>query len=444
MKSKTRSLITIFSLFLLVTAVIFAARNYFIGRSYRRDLEYSYARALGELSESLDEMTLALTKSEYCTTPTLQLELSTAIIAAGNTAKSAAGSLPFSSEGSATVEDIISACQDYSLYAARKIAVGETFSDEDHQTLSMMGSYTKKLLEGVDKIRMELDETRGTIGKAERLLNNTLDIPDSSFDESLSETAEEMNSFPVLLYDGPFSDHITNMKPAYLEGKSEVTKEEAIRIAADFLEISTDGLSCDHVTEGTMPVYQVKGNNISVNVTKQGGVVSWAKISTSVPDGYLGYEEALEFAEEFMEEAGLPDMEESYFAISDNTCTINFSAEQDDILLYPDLVKVTVELNQGGILEYNAEGFIMNHRARTDITPAISKNQAREKISPLLTVKDEELAIIPTPGKYEVLCWEFTCESEDGTGVLVYINAETGNEQQVFILKETEGGTLVS
>ena len=86
----------------------------------------------------------------------------------------------------------------------------------------------------------------------------------------------------------------------------------------------------------------------------------------------------------------------------------------------------------------------MNHRRRTETTPAISKNQAREKISPLLTVKDEKLAIIPTPGKYEVLCWEFTCESEDGTGVLVYINAETGREQQVFILKETPGGTLVS
>jgi len=444
MKTKTRSLITIFSLFLLVTAVIFAARNYFMGRNYRRDLEYSYSRALGELSESLEEMSLALTKSEYCTTPTLQLELSTAIISAGSTAKSAAGALPFSTERAAAVEEMISACQDYSLYAARKLAYGEVFSDDDHETLSLMGTYTQKLLDGVDRIRLELDETQGSIGKTERLLNNTLDIPESSFDDSLSETAEEMNSFPVLLYDGPFSDHITNMKPAYLEGKSEVTEEEAIRIAANFLEISTDGLTCDRVTEGTMPVYQVRGNNISVNVTKQGGVVSWAKISASVPDGYLGYEEALEFAENFMEEAGLPDMEESYFAISDNTCTINFSAEQGDILLYPDLVKVTVELNQGGVLEYNAEGFIMNHRRRTETSPVISKNQAREKISPLLTVKDEKLAIIPTPGKYEVLCWEFTCESEDGTGVLVYINAETGLEQQMFILKETPGGTLVS
>lgn len=444
MKTRTRSLILIFTLFLLLTLGIFAARNYFLGRSYRRDLEYSYQRALGELSESLDEMSLALTKSEYCSTPTLQLELSTAIIAAGNTAKSAAGALPMAESRSAAVERLISSCQDYSLYAARKLAVGEVFSSEDHETLSMLGEYTSELLESVDSIRNELDRSGGSIGKAERLLRNTLDIPEISFDESLSETAEKMNSFPVLLYDGPFSDHITNISPAFLEGKREISREEAIEIAEEFFDIETEGLSCDILTEGNMPVYQVRGNNVSVNVTKKGGAVSWAKISTQVPDGYLGYEEALEFAEEFIDESGLPDMEESYYVMNDNTCTINFYPEQGDVLLYPDLVKVTLELNQGGVVEYNAEGFIMNHRTRTDIRPLISSSEAKEKLSPLLTVEEQGLAIIPTPGKYEVLCHEFLCTSEDGTRVLVYINAETGYEQQVFILKETEGGTLVS
>ena len=445
MKSKTRSLCFIFTVFLLLTLAIFAARNYFTGKSYRRDLEYTYQRALGELSESLDEMTLALTKSEYCSTPTMQLELSTAIIAAGNTAKSAAGALPMAESRAAAVEKLISSCQDYSLFAARKLAVGEVFTEDDHLTLSMLGEYTGKLLRSVDSIRGELAESGNNIGKTAKLLRNTLDIPEISFDESLSDTAEQMNSFPVLLYDGPFSDHIMNMSPAYLEGKREISREEAIEIAAKFFDIdTTEGLKCDILTEGNMPVYQVRGNNISVNVTQKGGEVSWAKISTQVPDGYLGYDEALEFAEDFIEEANLPDMEESYYVINDNTCTINFYAEQGDVTLYPDLVKITIELNQGGMVEYNAEGLLMNHKKRDDINPRISEKEAREKLSPLLKVKESSLAVIPTPGKYEVLCHEFLCESDDGTKVLVYINADTGYEQQVFILKDTEGGTLVS
>jgi len=86
-------------------------------------------------------------------------------VSAGSTAKSAAGALPFSTERAAAVEEMISACQDYSLYAARKLAYGEVFSDDDHETLSLMGTYTQKLLDGVDRIRLELDETQGSIGK---------------------------------------------------------------------------------------------------------------------------------------------------------------------------------------------------------------------------------------------------------------------------------------
>ena len=63
-------------------------------------------------------------------------------------------------------------------------------------------------------------------------------------------------------------------------------------------------------------------------------------------------------------------------------------------------------------------------------------------MSPKLNVLREQLALIPTDGEYEVLCWEFVCEAENGQHYIVCINAATGAEQKILILLEDENGTL--
>ena len=46
-------------------------------------------------------------------------------------------------------------------------------------------------------------------------------------------------------------------------------------------------------------------------------------------------------------------------------------------------------------------------------------------------------------GEYEVLCHEFKCQNESGGHVLVYVNAQTGQQQKILLLLEDESGTLV-
>ena len=60
----------------------------------------------------------------------------------------------------------------------------------------------------------------------------------------------------------------------------------------------------------------------------------------------------------------------------------------------------------------------------------------------MLKVLAHEMAIIPTSGKNETFCHEFKCENGDGSRYIVYINAETGNEEKILILLENENGTL--
>ena len=84
----------------------------------------------------------------------------------------------------------------------------------------------------------------------------------------------------------------------------------------------------------------------------------------------------------------------------------------------------------------------MNHFERNLTNNIISKDSAQNNISPLLNVESINLACIPTGLLDEVLCYEFNCTSEIGQNVLVYINAQTGMEENILILLKEDNGIL--
>ena len=51
------------------------------------------------------------------------------------------------------------------------------------------------------------------------------------------------------------------------------------------------------------------------------------------------------------------------------------------------------------------------------------------------------MAIIPTEWKTEIFCYEFK-GSVEGKDFLVYINCETGEEEDILVILDTPGGTL--
>ena len=125
-----------------------------------------------------------------------------------------------------------------------------------------------------------------------------------------------------------------------------------------------------------------------------------------------------------------------------NVCTVNFAYIQEGVVCYPDLIKVSVALDNGEVTGFETTGYVMSHTERTFPEMKISADEAEDKVSDELEVLSYGVAVIPTDGKYEVLCHEFKCETEDKRHCIVYINAETGAEEKIFVLIESESGTL--
>ena len=109
--------------------------------------------------------------------------------------------------------------------------------------------------------------------------------------------------------------------------------------------------------------------------------------------------------------------------------------------MYPDLIKVKVALDNGEILGFESTGYLNNHTERKISKNIISKDEAKKTLNKNLNIKSEQLAIIPTEYKTEILCYEFKGTVEDRE-FLVYINAETGVEEDILVIYNTPNGTL--
>ena len=265
-------------------------------------------------------------------------------------------------------------------------------------------------------------------------------------EESLYPLTDPAVSYPALLYDGPFSDAAGQTEYRALEGLPAVDAAGAERALRAYLgagavtELRLEG-------ESSIPVecYEfsvtANGYSMSAGVTKAGAQVLYMLPNEDVTEAVLSDAEGVEAARAFLAARGYGEMHESYFSRYDGILTVNFAAVQDDVVLYPDLVKVQVSLRDGAVIGLEAGGYLRNHVARDLTLPALSQEEAVARLGGRLTAEEARLCVIPENAE-EYLCYEIQARDASGQ-YLVYIDAQTGAERELFELISEENGTLV-
>ena len=257
-----------------------------------------------------------------------------------------------------------------------------------------------------------------------------------------------MTGYPTLIYDGPFSDHLLDRRPRLTRGLPLVSPQEALTLAARAARMEPRDLVRADDENSNMPCFTFQGGTASIAITKAGGLTAYLLNGREVGEERLNHDAIFQRAGEYLAEQGYDNLRATYYEKSDGICTINYAAMQDGVTLYTDLVKVGVALDDGSIVFYDARGYLTNHRDRALGQPALTAEEAAGSVSPLLAVRSNRPALIPTGGQNEVLCYEFLAEATDaGEGaqpqkLLVYVNADTGEEEQILMLLETPYGTL--
>ena len=390
---------------------------------YKRNLQYGYTRSLSDLRDCVDNIQITLNKAVYANTATEQNGLAAKLMRESSMAKAAISVLPLTENSIDNVSKFITQVGDFAMSLSKKISEGEPISDSEFQSMETLETYAKKLQEDLQEVHP--------------------DFSSSNFNDSLKDTEQDFTNFPSMIYDGPFSDHISQMTPKWTQDKETISQGNAQSIAADFVGLNEAEISHTADTAGNMPTYNftAKDETIRISVTKAGGYISDMANTRKIGDTKLDYQAAFEKARAFLDARGIPNMKESYYVINDGICLINYAYVQNNVICYPDLVKVGVALDNGDIVRFQSTGYLMNHKDRA-LSASLPLEDAQTKVSNSLTINASHLALIPTPGLDEVLCWEFQCTGINNDRVLVYINAETGYEEDILILESTDSGVL--
>ena len=450
-KRRVRVLAASFTAAAFAVSVGFGVQGYARAEDYRRQLDNGYRQAFTELTTAAGELDAALEKVTYATTPSLFASLCAQAYATAQAAQSALGELPYGNVELEQTAAFFAKAGDYAMAMARGAGAECVCTDESRETLRGLAAAAGELSATLQALQLQLDggalHPEDVAAVEARLAAAAEDGGQVTSGSAFQTVEADFPQVPTLIYYGPFSEHLSSRTPQMLEGLPQVTEEEARRAAAAFAGLRAEVFTRTSDGAGNLPAWGFSaladGGELYVEITKQGGQVLQMLSSRPVGEAALSRKEGVEQAASFLDAHGYQDMAPSYFLEGDGILTVHFAPVLDGVYCYPDLVKVGVALDNGDVVSFEAHGYLMNHGAREPAAPAVSADEAAERVDSSLTVLSRQLALIPTGGEYEVLCHEFKCQNADGGHVLVYVNAATGQQERILLLLEDENGTLV-
>ena len=429
----------------LVLSMLWAFSERRAAQAYAIDTENSYNRAFHEMTGCIDEIDSLLSKAQLANDPADMASMASEIFTRAAAAKSCLGQLPSNEIHLESTAKFLAQAGDYTYVLSQDMIKGQPVSEEAHKTLASLNDYASKLKTALLDIEAKIDagELRLTGTETSRGMNEA-EAASGNIIEDLKNVEKSFDEYPSLIYDGPFSEHIENMQSQMINAAAPVSREEAKRRAEDFLGIrDTEYVSESENTAIDCYVFRKEdmSSDTTIAVSKKGGYILYFLRDTAPSEERFDTEYAQSKAREFLESHGFPDMAPSYYDRNGTTATMNFASKQDGVVCYSDLIKVRVSLSTGEVTGMEAKGYLMNHRERDLSNVRLTEAEARARVSPMLNVRSGGLALIPKDSLREVLCYEYKGEFS-GKNFIVYINAETGAEEEILLLIESENGIL--
>ena len=436
-KIRVRLYASVLILVLFSAFVINAQKASELSRQLNADAE----RSLSTLEACMSSINTNLTKGLYANTTPMLSSMAISLTRDAASAKNSLSALPLSDTQLDNMLKFLSQVGAFVSTLDRKLSLGEPITSEERNQLKQLIDVSQKLLSELDTITQGVEDGSVSFKQAGSTLQKSAD-QSVQIDSAFGDAEQTLTDYPTLIYDGPFSDHILNQTPKTLEGKTDVSKEKALEIASDFIGIDKSTLRFDSETNGVIETYNFFVDSINISVCKKGGAVLYLLGSSSAGESVISPEQAVENANNFLSAKGYKNMKESYYSTQDGICTVNFAYEDEGVICYPDLIKLSVSLETGNIISFDARGYIMNHTDRPPVQSKISADEAKMSVSDYLTVMSSRLAVIPTDYKAEKTAYEFHCKTPDEQEVLVYIDVLTAKEDDILLLLYSDGGIL--
>jgi germination protein YpeB len=450
-----------------VAALAFGLVQYRDARDARLRIQASHQRALYNLVSHIENIESNLAKARAASSMGQQVNFLTASYLNAQAARSDLSLAGVDGVDLTKPRRFIATVGDYAAVLSQKLARGEPVTPNEWAELQRLEEGVKDLAGVLASTARESSRAGVRPGTRAALLELAgtflgASAPSDSLNHGFSEIDTLTQSIPAPVYDGPFSEK--NLAQQALANPGPMIDEEQARsIALSFL---TPGEAFQSVSvgniDGVIPSYLVTaaradGSQVATTVAKQGGAVVLSTDSAlSGGPGAIDMDAARAKALEFLKSRGFTTLEETgwrkpgpdgqrvVFAYVPHASLRTENGELK-VRLYPDTVKVEVNLATGAIVSFDQLNYLVthDHPGRVLKAPLVSAAEARAVLKSDLSPVDPgpRLCVIPILPTTEALAWEFKVRQGADT-YLVYVNAMTGKEQVVLQLIEDESGAM--
>lgn len=432
---KRRQFLLLSTLLLLVTAFALFQYKRAEELSYHRNLEYN--RVFAELTEYVDDLEITLCKGQVVSTPMQMAKLSADLHSQASGAKANLALLPINGRNLEKTSEFLSQVGEYANCISEKMLRGEKLEKKEIQTMQELSEYASTLKSGLDEMLIGINDGQISFDEENGSLPS-FSGGKTAMASELEALEEEFHNYPSLIYDGPFSQHLTLKESLLTKGKAELTKKQALKKAKKI--IGDEKASVSEIG-GKLPCYSINSDSAVAEYTKHGGVLLMLMKDRHIDEEKLSVSEAKKKAAAFLKENGFNDMRESYYESMGGSVVINYAYQQDGYIVFPDLVKVKIALDNGEIIGFESRGYVMNHTYRNIPKPVITREDALKNVNPDLEIKETSMAVIPLESGNEACCYQIK-GVVSGRHFLIYVNTQTGDTEDVQILLENERGTL--
>ena len=442
-------LLTVVLMVATMGASIFGYTVYKEKEDYKTYLQNQYQRILYDLASNVSNVEVSLSKALIANSKEQKGVLFGNIWNDANSAHYKLNALPINHLAISNTSKFLLQVSDYSYAMLKKNSLGINPTKEEMGILQKLKDYsgyvTVKLREYIDEI--------GYNGIALNEINKTdnqyVEVSNLSVNDAVTNLSDQIQQYPTLLYDGPFSENVLNIKPKILLEK-EITVKKAEKIVEEIIgkdEFSEIKLNNNN-KGGKIPTFSFgikrKGmqyEDVSVDVTKNGGKILYMLNARSIGEEKLNIKQAINRVLEYLKKNNYKAMVPTYTLKYDGILVVNYVNKEHNILLYPDQIKLKIALDNGDVVGIESKQYLTANYKRKLPKPKLSLEEANKKISAKLNVKNTRITLIPMESLREVLCYEFYGEYE-GEHYFVYINASDGTEERILKVINTANGEL--
>ena len=443
-KFKTGDMMSIVIVCIIITifAGIFAYRKQ---REYKQVMENQYNMAFFELVDYMQNVEAFLAKATISSTAEHSAQTLANVWREANLAGAYLSQLPITNNELSNTSKFLNQVSDYSYTLYRKNIYKEDLTEEELLNLQTLYNYSIELTNTLKQLSSDINEgkikwgeltNKGSFAFAQQVSNISAD--------SFGSLNENLQEYAGLIYDGAFSEHVTSVEKKGITGEN-ITQEKAKQIAIDFIgqerieNTKSYGLSGGDISAYTFSMKMTnmdKNNNAYIDISKKGGHVVQMNFYRNIGNHNIEDKQAIQLGKDFLSSKGFSNMKETYYLKEDGVITINYAFNDNGVIVYTDLIKLKIALDNGEMLGIETIGYLNSHTNRDISIPKISKEEAKKNLNKNLEILSENLVIIPTKFKTEILCWEFKGHV-DSKEFLVYINAENGREENILVVYNT-------